>query len=106
MSQQRILSPTSGQAERKPPSITTSEPRHEPGFVRDKKCNGVCYFAWIAWALHHGPSENPRTKLRILEGEPRVSPIFDHTCDFASGRSAKIEKHLCAPLGVKNRFAQ
>jgi hypothetical protein len=25
---------------------------------------------------------------------------------FRSGRSAKIEKHLSAPLGVKNRFAQ
>jgi hypothetical protein len=29
-----------------------------------------------------------------------------HACDFGSGRSAKIEKHLSAPLGVKNRFAQ
>jgi hypothetical protein len=29
-----------------------------------------------------------------------------HACDFGSGRSAKIEKHLSAPLGVKNCFAQ
>jgi hypothetical protein len=27
-------------------------------------------------------------------------------CDFGSGRSAKVEKHLSTPLGVKNRFAQ
>jgi hypothetical protein len=27
-------------------------------------------------------------------------------CDFGSGRSAEVEKHLSAPLGVKNRFAQ
>jgi hypothetical protein len=30
----------------------------------------------------------------------------DHACDIRSGRSAKVEKHLSAPLGVKNRFAQ
>jgi hypothetical protein len=30
----------------------------------------------------------------------------DHACDIRSGRSAKVEKHLSAPLGMKNRFAQ
>jgi hypothetical protein len=35
-----------------------------------------------------------------------VLPIVDHACDFRSPRSAKIEKHLSAQLGVKNRFAR
>jgi hypothetical protein len=52
VSRERILKPTGGQAERKPPSTTTSEPvMNEEG----KKCNGVCYFAWIAWALAASP---------------------------------------------------
>jgi len=29
-----------------------------------------------------------------------------YACDFDSGRSAKIEKHLSASLGVKDRFTQ
>jgi hypothetical protein len=48
------LESESGLADRNPPSTTTSEPRHEQGFVRGKIRNGVCYFAWIAWALHQG----------------------------------------------------
>jgi hypothetical protein len=38
--------------------------------------------------------------------KPQALPIVIHACDFDSGRSAKVEKHLSAPLGVKNRFAQ
>jgi hypothetical protein len=39
-------------------------------------------------------------------GKPQVLPTFDHACDFGSGRCAKIEKNLSAPLGVKDRFVQ
>ena len=38
--------------------------------------------------------------------KPLVFPIADYGCVFGSGRSANIEEHLSAPLGVKNRFTQ
>ncbi len=77
----------------------------------------------------HGPMKQPdssklprgwfRWKAKLHGGVLRATPNAsnddrqyhgdlseDHACDIRSGRSAKIEKHLSAPLGVKNRFAQ
>jgi hypothetical protein len=50
--------------------------RHERGFVSGKKCNGVCYFAWIAWALHQGPGENRRTKPAGPRGKPSYTAAY------------------------------
>jgi hypothetical protein len=71
----------------------------------------------IAAALCHCNRCRPQAKLHggVLRATPNASNddrqyhgdlSEDHACDIRSGRSAKVEKHLSAPLGVKNRFAQ
>jgi hypothetical protein len=53
-----------------------------------------------------GSVREPSDDAADSRGKPQVLPTFDHACDFGSGRSAKIEKNLSAPLGVKDRFVQ
>lgn len=53
-----------------------------------------------------GSGREPSDEAADPRGKPQVLPTFDYACDFGSGRSAKIEKNLSAPLGVKDRFVQ